>query len=103
MSKFLDTQKQIAALQAELEALREAEFVPAVADIKSRIEAFGIKPEDLFTAAELSGKKAAPKRARVVPKYALNGHTWGGRGAVPKWYAEALASGKTPDELLIRQ
>lgn len=103
MSKYLETQKQIAALQADLAALRAEEFGPTVVDIKARIEAFGIKPEDLFTPAQLGqGKAPARKRARVPAKYALAGHTWGGRGAVPKWYSDAIASGKTADELLIR-
>lgn len=102
MSKYLETKKQIEALQAELQALRAEEFGPTVADVKARIAEFDIKPEDLFTAEQLQRKKASPARLRVPPKYALDGHTWGGKGAVPKWYSEAIASGKTPDEMLIR-
>lgn len=102
MSKYLEAKQRIEALQAELQTLRAEEFGPTVTDIKARIAEFDIKPEDLFTAEQLQRKKAAAVRLRVPPKYALDGHTWGGKGAVPKWYTEAIASGKTPDEMLIR-
>jgi DNA-binding protein H-NS len=103
MSQYIETRKQIEELQAKLAGLREAELAPTVAEIKARIDAFGIRPEDLFTAAELGRTKApSSKRVRLPPKYALDGHTWGGRGPVPKWYTQALASGKTPDKMLVR-
>lgn len=103
MSQYIEARKQIEELQAKLAGLREAELAPTVAEIKARIEAFGITPEDLFTPAELGRTRApARKRVRLPPKYAHEGHTWGGRGPVPKWYTEALASGKTADEMLVK-
>lgn len=103
MSEYIETQRQIEALQAKLNGLREAELAPTIAEVKARIEAFGIKPDDLFSPAQLGRVRTpAAKRTRLPPKYAFEGHTWGGRGPVPKWYTDAIASGKTADEMLVK-
>jgi DNA-binding protein H-NS len=102
MSKLLELKQQIDQLTAQLEATRAAEFDEQVADIKMRIEAYGIRPEHLFSKEELTGQPAtAPKRVRLPPKYQLNGHTWSGKGAPPNWYREAIKAGKVADDLLI--
>jgi len=102
MSKLLELKQQIEVLTAQLEQTRAAEFDEQVTDIKARIEAYGIRPEHLFSKEALAGEAAKPKRVRLPPKYTLNGHTWSGKGAPPGWYREALRNGKQPDDLLIR-
>lgn len=102
MSKYIELQTQIAELQAQLQDVREAEFEPEVADIKKRIAAFGIKPQDLFTPAELGAPTAERTRVRRPPKYELDGHVWSGQGAMPKWYTAAIAAGVKPEDLLIK-
>ena len=59
-----------------------------------------------FTIAELTG--FAGKKSRsvkpVAPKYAHPENpsiTWSGRGRKPKWFEEALADGKSEDDLKI--
>ena len=48
-------------------------------------------------------KKAAPKTsARTVKFKDDQGNTWGGIGKRPAWFKAALASGKTPEELLAK-
>jgi DNA-binding protein H-NS len=38
-----------------------------------------------------------------VPKYRDEaGNTWTGRGKRPNWFLQALATGKTPQDLLIK-
>ncbi|HKX40912.1 MAG TPA: H-NS histone family protein [Burkholderiaceae bacterium] len=101
MSKYLELKQQIEALNAQLEETRAAEFDEQVADIKARIDAFGIKPEQLYSKDELSEPAPKPKRVRLPAKYALNGHTWSGKGNPPAWYREAVRNGKRPDEMLI--
>lgn len=101
-SKLLDLKRQIDELNAQLEATRAEEFDDQVADIKTRIEAYNIRPEHLFTKDELAGKEpTTPKRVRQPPKYHLNGHTWSGRGAPPAWYREAISAGKAAEDMLI--
>ena len=59
-----------------------------------------------FTIDELLDVKPAKKtRAPVQPKYRHPENpelTWSGRGKRPAWFASALASGVSPDELLIQ-
>ena len=69
----------------------------------------GLDISDLMAADK--PKKAVPEtikakkpRGKVAPKYknpANGSETWTGRGRQPHWVADALASGKTLDDLLI--
>jgi DNA-binding protein H-NS len=57
-----------------------------------------------FSLAELTGISAPRKRAPAVAKYANPQNasdTWSGRGRKPRWFAEALAAGKNPQDLAI--
>ena len=48
-------------------------------------------------------KKAGPKPSvRTVKFKDDKGNTWGGMGKRPGWFKAALASGKTPEELLAK-
>ena len=112
--KKLDV-KALTKLKANVEkALKEIETrsrSAALADLKARAKAMGYSLGDLVgegktkaPAAEKAPKKATAKRAKVVPKYAHPENaalTWTGRGRQPKWVAEAVASGKTLDQLAI--
>ncbi len=54
--------------------------------------------------AELTGAPIARKRAISAAKYANpanSSDTWTGKGRKPRWFLEALAAGKSPDDLLI--
>lgn len=55
-----------------------------------------------FSLDELTGTKG--RKSVSMPKYQHPENpslTWTGRGRKPKWFVEALDSGKTADELLI--
>lgn len=96
-----------AALLAKLETARAAEQSIEIEDIKKRIVAFNIKPEQLFPDVRVAtkrvrkytgnGKSAAP------PVYALDGNTWHGKaGPKPKWVQAALAAGHTLESMRIQ-
>lgn len=54
------------------------------------------------TTSRKPGKRAKTARAAGVAKYAsADGRTWTGVGKRPKWFNEALAAGKTPEDLLV--
>lgn len=64
----------------------------------------GLDISDLMAADKPKKAKAKKSRGRVAPKYknpASGSETWTGRGRQPHWVADALASGKTLDDLLI--
>lgn len=57
-----------------------------------------------FSLAELTGAVKTRKRSPSVAKYANpadKSDTWSGRGRKPRWFSEALAKGKKPQDLAI--
>ena len=111
---------QIAALQAQADALRKKEAAEVVAKIKDAIAHYGLTAADLglasvarkyAKAAAASGGKPVSKRrkkggpkpsARAVKFKDDQGNTWGGMGKRPVWFKAALAAGKTPEDLLAK-
>lgn len=113
---------QIAALQAEAEAIREKEMGEVVAKIKDAIAHYGLTASDLGLAASRPkaakgpnaskqgrkpGRKAAgAARTAKSPRAAKytdgQGRTWSGIGKRPAWFKAALAGGKKAEELLVK-
>jgi DNA-binding protein H-NS len=115
--------QQIEALQAEAEALRRKEVEGVIARIREAIQIFGLTAADLgFEVAPaprageanagsqpsgappaenrgLPRRKSASRAERQVRYRDAVGNTWGGRGPRPRWVRNALASGKTLDDL----
>src|SRR5262252_5086426 len=68
----------------------------------------GYKRQELETqlqrldgAAKRSSRRSL-KGAKVAPKYrGPNGETWAGRGAMPRWLAQAIKEGKKREDFLI--
>lgn len=108
---------QIEKLQKEAQALRAKEISGVVARIREAIEHYGLTPEELFGSASAkprgtrrtarTAKAGAPARKAArgggTPKYHDGaGRTWTGVGKRPNWFKDALAAGKTAEDLLIR-
>jgi DNA-binding protein H-NS len=115
MAKALTTLlKQIAQLQKQADALRSREKTEVVDRIKEAIAHYGITTDDLFggspakatrkRAAKVESKtrKPAAKKAGGVAKYTDGaGRTWSGVGKRPNWFKDAIAAGKTAEDLLV--
>lgn len=103
----------------ELEKLR-ADVDKALASAKAkavraaRKAAQALAAEFGVTMAELTGseqpakprrpRKSAPDRKPGKPKYANpadKSQTWTGKGRQPKWFKEAIAAGKSPEDMAI--
>lgn len=57
-----------------------------------------------FSLSELTGAAPVRARAAAVAKFANPENaadTWSGRGRKPRWFVEAIASGKKEDDLAI--
>jgi DNA-binding protein H-NS len=111
---------QIAALQAQADALRKKEVAEVIAKIKDAIGHYGLTAADLGLAtvarknakapASNGGKLASKRRTKGGPKPSARavkfkdeqGNTWGGMGKRPRWFKAALAAGKTPEDLLAK-
>ncbi|OWQ88595.1 hypothetical protein CDN99_17275 [Roseateles aquatilis] len=110
---------QIEKLQKEADALRSKEISGVVARIREAIDHYGLTAEELFggdgvkaarggRASMKSATKSAGKRAAKAPRGAGapkyhdgTGRTWTGVGKRPTWFKDALANGKTAEDLLI--
>jgi DNA-binding protein H-NS len=94
MATYLELKAQAEKLMAEAEALRSKELEDTIADIKNKMQAYGITAQDLGFASA-TGKRAAAPKSTKSPKYrGPNGQAYSGRGPRPKWLKEALANGK---------
>ncbi|PRD26440.1 UNVERIFIED_CONTAM: hvrA [Trichonephila clavipes] len=72
------------------------------AEARAKVEA--IVKEMGYSLAELIGVEVKATRAPAVVKYRHPENaalTWSGRGRKPQWFVEALAAGKSADDLAI--
>ena len=107
-------QQQIEKLQKEAEAVKAKEVAGVILRIKVAIASYGLKPNDLFaTKGRPPGRpkkvvtpkvRKAKKKAASVIKFRddASGKTWSGHGKRPNWYIQAIASGKTPEDLAVK-
>jgi DNA-binding protein H-NS len=82
-----------------IEALTEKSRHDALIELEAHANDLG------FSLKQLLKKSAAEKLNPLNVKYAHPEDpsiTWSGRGRKPNWFLEALASGKTPDSLSVR-
>lgn len=117
-----DINAEIARLERERDAIRASEVKEVVGRIKEAIAHYGLTAEDLGLGQKKRGRPAgkaaegAPakkragrgaaksaKKAPGAPKYGDGtGKTWTGHGKRPQWFVEALAAGKSAEDLLVK-
>jgi DNA-binding protein H-NS len=105
VATYLELKEQAEKLLAEAEKMREQEISDAIADIKQKIDVYGL------TAADLGFSKGGPGnagRSKPAAKSAVkyrgpNGETWsGGRGRKPQWVVEALKEGRDLEDFAVK-
>lgn len=101
MSEYLKIKAQIEALQQQLESVRVTELEAEITDMKKRIVAFGIRPEQLYAKEDLPTIIRA-SRIRKPPKYRHGDRSWSGEGDRPRWFAAALREGVKIEDMLIK-
>ncbi|MFN3844216.1 MAG: H-NS family nucleoid-associated regulatory protein [Paracoccaceae bacterium] len=72
------------------------------AEVRAKLEA--IAKEMGYSLADLIGVEVKTTRAPAVAKYRHPEYaalTWSGRGRKPQWFVEALAAGKSADDLAV--
>lgn len=118
-----DIDAEIERLKRERDALRATEVKEVVGRIKEAIAHYGLTAEDLGLSPKRRGRKpaatvdskpakkratkgaakAATKKPPSPPKYENGaGKTWSGHGKRPGWFVDALAAGKTAEDMLIK-
>jgi DNA-binding protein H-NS len=95
LKELKDLQSQVAKAIAGFEDRRKRE---TLAELEEIARAKG------FSLSELTGAPAPRKRSPSTAKYANPANksdTWSGRGRKPRWFSEALAKGKKPEDMAI--
>jgi DNA-binding protein H-NS len=88
MSRYADLKTQIARLQAQADDARRAELATVIAEIRQKINEYGLSPQDLGFAV-MPRRGRPPSKTPLPPKYQdpKSGKTWSGRGKPPAWIA----------------
>jgi DNA-binding protein H-NS len=99
LRELKDLQGRVARAIASYEDRKKKE---ALAELEIKAREMGYSLAELLA---LQGVGKPPrKRALAVPKYANPANaadTWTGRGRKPRWFIEALANGRAPEDLAI--
>jgi DNA-binding protein H-NS len=107
VATYQELKQQAEQLMAEAERVREQEIADAIADIKAKIELYGLTAADLGLARSVGGPGMArgkpAKSAKSAVKYrGPNGETWsGGRGRKPQWVVQALKDGRNLEDFAV--
>lgn len=86
------------AVAREIAGFQERQKKMAIEKLEEKARELG------FSLAELTGMATVRKKSSPVAKYANPANpadTWSGRGRKPRWFSEALASGKAAEELTV--
>ena len=93
LKELKDLQSQVAKAISSFEDRKRKE---AIAELEEIARAKG------FSLADLTGVSVSRRRSPAVAKYANPADasdTWSGRGRKPRWFNDALAAGKSPEDL----
>jgi DNA-binding protein H-NS len=104
VATYLELKEQAEKLLAEAERVREQEIADAIADVKRKIELYGLTAADLGFARNAGPGNSRQKAAKTAVKYrGPNGETWGGgRGRKPQWVTQALKEGRSLDDFAVK-
>jgi DNA-binding protein H-NS len=104
VATYLELKEQAEKLLAEAERMREQEISDAIADIRQKIDLYGLTAADLGFARNSGGPISRPKAAKSIVKYrGPNGETWsGGRGRKPQWVTQALKDGRDLEDFAVK-
>ena len=104
MATYLELKQQAEKLLAEAERVREQEIADAIADVKRKIELYGLTAADLGFARNTGPGNSRAKSSKAIVKYrGPNGETWGGgRGRKPQWVTQALKEGRSLEDFAVK-
>lgn len=95
LKELKDLQSQVAR---EIAGFHDRQKRQAITTLEEKARELG------FTLAELTGIAPVRKKSVGGPKFANPANpsdTWSGRGRKPRWYSEAIAAGKSGDDLKV--
>lgn len=89
MPTYQELKAQMAELQAQTEAARQAEFQAVLEEIRAKVAEYGITEWDIF--GNRRGARTSRSSGSTPAKYRdpKSGATWSGRGRAPNWIKDA--------------
>jgi len=102
MATYIELMEKAQQLMAEAEQVRQKEIDAVIADIRQKMQAYGLTAQDIGGTAA-PRKRAAGGKGKAAVKYrGPNGETWsGGRGRKPRWVQEALKAGRKIEDFAV--
>lgn len=102
MATYIELMEKAQQLMAEAEQVRQKEIDAVIADIRQKMETYGLTAQDIGGAAAPRKRSAGAKGKSAVKYRGPNGETWsGGRGRKPRWVQEALKAGKKIEDFAV--
>ena len=105
MATYLELKAKAEKLMAEAEEVRAKELNEVIAEIKVKMQTYGLTGSDIGLGGGLKRRKtpsSGSKTAPVIKYRGPNGEAWsGGRGRKPNWVVEMLAAGKSLDDFAV--
>lgn len=102
MATYIELMEQAQQLMAEAEQVRQKEIDAVIADIRQKMETYGLTVQDIGGTAAPRRRSGGAKGKAAVKYRGPNGETWsGGRGRKPRWVEEALKSGKKLEDFAV--
>ena len=103
MATYLELKAQAEKLMQQAEEARKNEIAEVVADIKTKMQEYGITASDLgiATTGKRASKKVGPSTPSVVRYRSPNGEEWSGMGRQPAWMKKALDEGKSKEDFAV--
>jgi DNA-binding protein H-NS len=107
MATYLELIERAQKLMQEAEQVRLKEVSDVIADIRQKMQEYGLTLQDIGGAPsggrrQTGGKGPKGGKAKAVKYRGPNGETWGGgRGRKPRWVQEALKAGKKIEDFAV--
>ena len=102
MATYIELMEKAQQLMAEAEQVRQKEIEAVIADIRQKMETYGLTAQDIGGTAAPRKRGTGAKTKGAVKYRGPNGETWsGGRGRKPRWVQEALKAGKKIEDFAV--
>ena len=104
-------EQQIEQLEQLAERMKAKEKGGVIERIRTAIAYYGLTADELFAGTTQPAnplktrgpaKAGKTKRVSVIRYRDDQGHSWTGHGQRPRWFNEALANGKTREQLEVK-
>lgn len=101
MSEYLKLKAKAEELMKQAEEARQKEVAEVVAELKEKIQEYGITAADLGFSG--FGKRVAKSMGSpsVIRYKGPNGEGWSGKGRQPAWMKEAIEQGKSKEDFAV--